>query len=151
MKTSKLFRVLIALLLLAPLSLMTSCTEEDAPEFSHSINDLVGNWKWDTTESEDFPECFNVMISVISDNKISIDNFANTDEAIEATVLSEDRKSFTFSGELAGGNMIITNGKGTIGDSFETMTISFEYDLGDGPLSCSASVQKGIYAKKKKK
>ena len=148
MKTSKLFNVLIALLLLAPLSLMTSCTEEDAPEFSHSINDLVGNWKWDTTESEDFSE-FNVMISVISDNKISIDNFANTDEAIEATV-SEDRKSFTFSGELAGGNMIITNGKGTIGDSFETMTIKFDYDLGDGPLSCVASVQKGQYAKKKK-
>jgi hypothetical protein len=139
--------VLIALLLLVPLSVMTSCSEEDAPEFSHSINDLVGSWKWDTTESEDFTQ-FNVTISVVSDNKISIDNFANTSEAIEAT-LSEDRKSFTFAGELVDGNMIITNGKGTIGDSFETMTISFEYDLGDGPLSCSASVQKGIYAKKK--
>ena len=148
MKTNRLFNVLIALLLLVPLSVMTSCSEEDAPEFSHSINDLVGSWKWETTASQDFPDVCNVMISVISDNKISIDNFANTDEAIEATV-SEDRKSFTFSGELAGGNMIITNGKGTIGDSFETMTISFEYDLGDGPLSCSASVQKGIYAKKK--
>ena len=147
MKTNKLFNVLIALLLLVPLSVMTSCSEEDAPEFSHSINDLVGSWKWDTTESEDFTQ-FNVTISVVSDNKISIDNFANTSEAIEAT-LSEDRKSFTFAGELVDGNMIITNGKGTIGDSFETMTISFEYDLGDGPLSCSASVQKGIYAKKK--
>jgi len=147
MKTNRLFNVLIALLLLVPLSVMTSCSEEDAPEFSHSINDLVGSWKWDTTESEDFTQ-FNVTISVVSDNKISIDNFANTSEAIEAT-LSEDRKSFTFAGELVDGNMIITNGKGTIGDSFETMTISFEYDLGDGPLSCSASVQKGIYAKKK--
>lgn len=147
MKTNRLFYVLIALLLLVPLSVMTSCSEEDAPEFSHSINDLVGSWKWDTTESEDFTQ-FNVTISVVSDNKISIDNFANTSEAIEAT-LSEDRKSFTFAGELVDGNMIITNGKGTIGDSFETMTISFEYDLGDGPLSCSASVQKGIYAKKK--
>lgn len=147
MKTNRIFNVLIALLLLVPLSVMTSCSEEDAPEFSHSINDLVGSWKWDTTESEDFTQ-FNVTISVVSDNKISIDNFANTSEAIEAT-LSEDRKSFTFAGELVDGNMIITNGKGTIGDSFETMTISFEYDLGDGPLSCSASVQKGIYAKKK--
>lgn len=147
MKTNRLLNVLIALLLFVPLSVMTSCSEEDAPEFSHSINDLVGSWKWDTTESEDFTQ-FNVTISVVSDNKISIDNFANTSEAIEAT-LSEDRKSFTFAGELVDGNMIITNGKGTIGDSFETMTISFEYDLGDGPLSCSASVQKGIYAKKK--
>jgi len=147
MKTNRIFNVLIALMLLVPLSVMTSCSEEDAPEFSHSINDLVGSWKWDTTESEDFTQ-FNVTISVVSDNKISIDNFANTSEAIEAT-LSEDRKSFTFAGELVDGNMIITNGKGTIGDSFETMTISFEYDLGDGPLSCSASVQKGIYAKKK--
>ncbi len=147
MKTNRLFNVLIALLLFVPLSVMTSCSEEDAPEFSHSINDLVGSWKWDTTESEDFTQ-FNVTISVVSDNKISIDNFANTSEAIEAT-LSEDRKSFTFAGELVDGNMIITNGEGTIGDSFETMTISFEYDLGDGPLSCSASVQKGIYAKKK--
>lgn len=147
MKTNRFLNVLIALLLLVPLSVMTSCTEEDAPEFTHSINDLVGSWKWDTTESEDFTQ-FNVTISVISDNKISIDNFANTSEAIEATV-SEDRKSFTFAGELADGNMIITDGKGTIGDSFETMTIRFDYDLGDGPLSCVASVQKGMYAKKK--
>ena len=147
MKTNRFINVLIALLLLVPLSVMTSCTEEDAPEFSHSINDLVGSWKWDTTESEDFTQ-FNVTISVISDNKISIDNFANTSEAIEATV-SDDRKSFTFAAELVDGNMIITNGKGTIGDSFETMTIRFDYDLGDGPLSCVASVQKGMYAKKK--
>ena len=147
MKTNRFLNVLIALLLLVPLSVMTSCTEEDAPEFSHSINDLVGSWKWDTTESEDFTQ-FNVTISVISDNKISIENFANTSEAIEATV-SEDGKSFTFAGELADGNMIITDGKGTIGDSFETMTISFKYDFGEGPLSCTASVQKGIYAKKK--
>lgn len=141
MKTSKLFRVLIALLLLAPLSVMTSCSEEDAPEFSHSVNDLVGGsagstWTWNTTAG-DLAEAFEITIQNVSDTQFIIDNFAGVGGDKMTVTISGS--SLTFSGDVTGGS--VKDGTGTITNGWATMDISFTIDNGDELISCSATLE----------
>jgi len=141
MKTNRLLNVLIALLLLVPLSLMTSCTEEDAPEFSHSVNDLVGGsagstWTWNTV-SGDLPDAFEITIQNVSDTQFIIDNFAGVGGDKMTVTISGS--SLTFSGDVTGGS--VKDGIGTIKNGWATMDISFTIDYGDEPISCSATLE----------
>ena len=143
MKTNRLILALFALMLALPLLVMTSCSEEDAPEFSHSLNDLNGSWVWETT-SGDFADAFDVTIAVESDTKFVINNFLNLGN-IPVTVSGT---SLSFSGEFADGSKVQA-GTGTISNGWETMTISFDYFDGEDTQKGSASLNKGKLPTKK--
>ncbi|MBQ5512107.1 MAG: hypothetical protein IIT83_00345 [Bacteroidales bacterium] len=146
MKTSKLFRVLIALLLLAPLSLMTSCTEEDAPELSHSLDELSGSWVWDFNDGT---SPFDVTVTKNSSSEITIENFHNMGG--ETITMKVSGTALSFSGELAGGELKITEGTGSIINGWEGMTLSYLGTDGDGEQRYDITLTKGNVVSKKAK
>lgn len=99
----------------------------DAPQMAHSLDELSATWIWETTEG-DAASDFAISIEQVSDIEINIRNFLNIDgECITAQV---DGNSITFGGELAGGNLVIKNGKGTITNGW--INIMLSYDTYDG-------------------
>ncbi len=114
-------RIVAVLMLLGFAVSMQSC-EEDAPEFAHSLGELEGDWQWKTVEGE--ADYFGVSIKQISDNEFSIVNFLN--EGGDEITVNVDGSSLSFEGSLVDGNLIISNGKGTITNGWLTMTL--EYD-----------------------
>ena len=104
MKKNRIINTLIVLLMAITATMTTSCTEEDAPEFAHSLGDLEGTWTWETTDGDEFTD-FEVTISTISDTKIEIGNFGNQDESMPVTVSGT---TLSFAKELS--TMNITGG-----------------------------------------
>lgn len=101
--------------------------KSDAPQMTHSLADLNASWVWETTEG-DAASDFAISIEQVSDSEIRLVNFLNLDgEAITAQV---DGNDITFEGELAGGNLIIRNGSGSITNGW--ITIQLRYDTYDG-------------------
>jgi len=139
MKTNRLFYALIALLLMLPVFSMTSCSEEDAPTYTHSVADLNGTWLWETTESEDFSEFYVYISQGSASDEIIISNFGgqSKEETITAKVSGT---TFTFAGVLNGGEMEIKNGIGTIMGGYQSISISFEYNVGEGDQVCKANL-----------
>ena len=151
MKTNRLFNALIVLLMMLPVFAMTSCSEEDAPEFSHNANELVGGnagatWTWNTV-SGDLPEAFEVTIDKISDTEFVINNFANVDG--DRVTVKMAGTSLTFSGEVASGPTVKA-GIGTIKNGWATMDISFTIDNGEEEINCSATLEHEKMISKKK-
>ena len=152
MKTNRpLINALFALILMLPLFAMTSCSKEDAPEFSHSTNELVvGNsgatWTWNTV-SGDLPDAFEVTIDKLSDTEFAINNFASVDG--DRITVKISGTSLTFSGEVASGPTI-KEGTGTIKNGWATMDISFIIDNGEEQISCSATLEHEKMISKKK-
>ncbi|MBQ4408757.1 MAG: hypothetical protein II852_17300 [Bacteroidales bacterium] len=142
MKTNRLLNVLIALLLLVPLSVMTSCSEEDAPELTHSLDELSGTWTWETTDGrEELGDAFLVTMKKHSSNQIAIVGFhGQEDEEVYVTVSGT---SLSFEGEIVDGNIIITGGTGTIINGWESMTISYHWESNGVEGDISASIERG--------
>ncbi|MCQ2250525.1 MAG: hypothetical protein MJZ66_05395 [Bacteroidales bacterium] len=115
-------RIVSILMILGFALAMQSC-EEDAPEFAHSLGELEGDWQWNTEEG-DAAEYFGVSIRQISESEISIVNFHNT--AGDELSASVSGSQLSFEGELVDGNIVISNGKGTITNGW--LTITLEYD-----------------------
>ncbi len=145
MKKNRIINTLIVLLMAITATMTTSCTEEDAPEFAHSLGDLEGTWTWETTDGDEFTD-FEVTISTISDTKIEIGNFGNQDESMPVTVSGT---TLSFAKELS--TMNITGGTGSITNGYATMEISFQYDTGDGPQTCRATLQNTRMVSKKQR
>ncbi len=144
MKTNRLLSVLIALLLLVPLSMTTSCSEEDAPELTHSLDELSGSWVWDF--NDDTPS-FDVTVSKTSSSEIVISNFHNMGG--ESITVKVSGTSLSFSGELAGGELKITEGTGSIINGWEGMTLSYLGTDGDGEQRYDITLTKGNTVSKK--
>lgn len=151
MKTNKLFNALVVLLLALPLFALTSCSEEDAPEFSHSAKELVdGNagstWTWNTV-SGDLPDAFEVTIEMNSDTEFTIVNFANVDGDRVKVKMSGTALSFDGD-EVTGG--IVKGGAGTIKNGWATMDISYSIE-GEDSESFSATLEHEKMISKKAK
>lgn len=112
----------------------------DAPQQTHSIQELNSKWVWETTEG-DAATNFEVKIEQQSDTEIRIINFMNIDgESITATVEDDLIK---FSGELAGGNLLIQNGKGTITNGWINIQLSYNTFDGDTSEQFKVMLSKG--------
>ena len=142
MKTNRLINTLFVLLLMLPVLTVTSCSEEDAPTYAHSSDDLVSgdagpNWTWTTVQGDDiFGEYFVVTIDKLSDSQFVINNFGGAGDAITVTMSGT---SLTFSGELANGAKIEA-GTGSITNGWATMELSFTYN-GEDTQDCKATLQ----------
>lgn len=120
MKTNRLFNVLAALLLMFPLCMVTSCSEEDAPELTHSVDELSGDWTWDFNDDS---APVKVTVTKISSNEIAIDNFHNMDG--DRITMNVSGTSLSFSGSIAGDALTISEGIGTIINGWQGMTLSY--------------------------
>ncbi len=153
MSISKFISKALAAAALAPMLFLTDCSCEnqdqirrdlgnkvgrsnmavaigDSPSQSHSLGELSARWVWETIEG-DAASNFGISIEQISENEIRIVNFLNLDgESITANV---DNGKLSFSGEMAGGNLMITNGTGNITNGW--INIQLEYDTYDGDIS----------------
>lgn len=142
MKANRLIIKLLVLLLALPIMAVTSCSEEDAPTFSHSAEDLISgnsgaNWTWTTIQGEDiFGDYFGITIDKISDSKFIINNFGGAGDQITVNLSGT---SLTFDGELANGAKI-ENGTGSITNGWETMQLAFTYN-GEETQDCSVTLQ----------
>ncbi|MCQ2250526.1 MAG: hypothetical protein MJZ66_05400 [Bacteroidales bacterium] len=104
-----------------------SAFQQDAPQQSHSLQELATKWMWETVDG-DAASDFAISIEQVSDNEIEIVNFLNIDgERITAQV---NDNQLTFQGEMAGGNLLIQNGSGNITNGW--INIVLEYDAYDG-------------------
>ena len=146
MKTNKLINVLVALLLILPLLTVMSCSEEDAPELTHSLDELNDSWAWDFNDGTTPVE---VTISKVSDSELLIENFHNMGgETISVKVSGT---SLSFAGELAGGELIISNGTGSIINGWQGMTLSYTGTDADGEMQYDVTLTKGYTIAKKAK
>ena len=142
MKTNRLINALFVLLLMLPLLTVTSCSEEDAPTYAHSSDDLISgdagpNWTWTTVQGEDlFGEFFVVTIDKISDSQFVINNFGGAGDAITVNMAGT---SLTFSGDLVNGAKI-EGGVGSITNGWATMELSFTYN-GEENQDCKVTLQ----------
>lgn len=162
MKTKSIIKHALAAAALSPMLLIAQCTcqnqeispqslsnkigkgkanafQQDAPRQAHALQELSAQWIWETQEG-DAASDFAVRIEQASDNEIRIINFLNIDgEAITATAQGDSLK---FEGELAGGNLLIQKGTGTITNGWTS--IQLEYETFDGE---STERQKALLSK----
>ncbi|MCR5453642.1 MAG: hypothetical protein K6F33_01470 [Bacteroidales bacterium] len=152
MKTNRLInKILVALLLMLPVFATTSCSEEDAPTYSHSLNELVSgdagaNWEWTTDQGDDvMSPYFGVTITDISDTQFTIDNFCNAGGPM---IVYVSGTQLTFSGELVDGSLIKA-GTGSITNGWQTMQLTFTYENEETSQDCSVTLEhKEVISKK---
>ncbi len=114
--------MMLGLLILAGTITLHSC-EDDAPEFSHSAQELADSWVCTVLEG-DAADGYQMEILTLGDNEISIKNFHNLDG--EEITVKISGTSLSFSGELMDGNVIIENGSGNISNGWLTMTLTYD-------------------------
>ena len=146
MKTNRLINALIAVLLMLPLLVTTSCTEEDAPELTHSLDELDGDWTWDF--NDDQPPV-KVTVYKTSSNEIVIENFHNMDG--DRITLTVNGTSLSFSGTLADGALTISEGTGSIINGWEGMTLRYICADYEESIQYDITLTKGYYISKKAK
>ena len=144
MKTNKLILALIVMLLALPLLMVTSCSEEDAPELTHSLDELSGTWIWDFNDDT---APVDVTITKVSSSEFVIDNFHNMGG--ESITVKVSGTSLSFAGELAGGELKISEGTGSIINGWEGMTLSYIGTDSDGELHYNITLTKGNIVSKK--
>lgn len=118
----------------------TKLVQADAPQIAHDLHELAASWIWETTEG-DAASDFSLRLEVVSDTEIRFVNFMNIDgESITAKV---DDGKLTFDGELADGNLIVRDGKGSITNGWLNIQLSFDTYDGEDTEHFEAMLSKG--------
>jgi hypothetical protein len=141
-------KLLIISAVFMPVTFAAVSCSEDAPSYINSTKDLVSQkWGWETEEG-DIAGKFEISISQVSENTISINNFQGLGN-IEATV-NNDSKIILFSGKL-GDDYEVKAGTGTIKNEYQQIDISYDiFDLNDETTEhIKATLTKDSYIAKK--
>ena len=134
--------IFAALMLITFAASFTAC-EEDSPENIHSVDELGGEWSWETKVG-DVGDCY-VNISTMN-NIIVIQNFQKQKGSITAEVKGD---SFDFEGVIADGAYQITEGHGTILSNWSMIKISYTVSDGNTTDKITAELTKTSVTAKK--